>query len=628
MLVERRADRGARARVRRSRAGAHRDRRDDAVRRASQASVAPSASAPRRHEPMPDLRQPDGPEPSTAARRRGRPRRRRCSTSCSTTSGSSTATTAARGRSSSPRSSEIERRGLRRGVDRSSWPRATTERDETRRARQALTAEHQRIQGADHYAVLHDRPARQRRGDRRRVHRSRDALLDQQTRRRRPSRAIARSSTRSAPRTRRRARVLLDERKRAAYDRELAGGELVAGAARDRHRAQLPHGRGADGAEASGRRRSACSRPVIARSPGEADYHAALGWAEWMAGGEAAEAAADVARVAPQPRARRSTPITPAAHDYKGRIDAALRTDDAEALFHLERAIDLDPVAHRGARDDRARCSSRAASCAATSASSSACCSGCAAAARRPRPRRGRGSRGSTSITSTIRRRRPRRPRTRSGSRRTTPRSPRSSSAPSAPRRDALEPTARRLARGARRSASRGAALVTDDAARAVTSTPRSSPRRRWSRSAPPTRRWRALYEQHRVRGVALPATPLGRDQWALLRHKDDSVELGALMELVAPAVHALAPMTLADSDLDAEPARRRRASCPASFARLRQQLRDAARRRRSAPVYARVELGTQIHVVAARSAGARRRRRGAHRAGAAGARVPARRAR
>src|SRR5207249_879886 len=32
-----------------------------------------------------------------------------------------------------------------------------------------------------------------------------------------------------------------------------------------------------------------------------------------------------------------------AAHDYKGRVDAVLRVDDAGALFHLERSIDLDP---------------------------------------------------------------------------------------------------------------------------------------------------------------------------------------------------------------------------------------------------------------------------------------------
>ena len=82
-------------------------------------------------------------------------------------------------------------------------------------------------------------------------------------------------------------------------------------------------------------------RSVIARSPGEADYHAALGWAEWMAGGQNANSA-DVAR----PHLNTALEINPdhaAAHDYKGRIDAALRSDDSEALFHLERALDLDP---------------------------------------------------------------------------------------------------------------------------------------------------------------------------------------------------------------------------------------------------------------------------------------------
>jgi hypothetical protein len=83
-----------------------------------------------------------------------------------------------------------------------------------------------------------------------------------------------------------------------------------------------------------------------------------------------------------------------------------------------------------------------------------------------------------------------------------------------------------------------------------------------------------------------------------MLRHKDDSVELGALMELVAPAVHALAPMTLADSDVDAG-TRVDEADMPAPFARLRHLCAGLL----GAPlpaVYSRVELGTQIHVVAA----------------------------
>jgi hypothetical protein len=107
-----------------------------------------------------------------------------------------------------------------------------------------------------------------------------------------------------------------------------------------------------------------------------------------------------------------------------------------------------------------------------------------------------------------------------------------------------------------------------------------------------------AMYEAHRVRGLTVPTKPLGRDQWALLRHKQDTVELGALMELVAPAVHAVAPMTLADSDLD--PSQQLDdADLPPAFKHLRQ--RYATLLGVPVPVvYPRAELGSQIHVVAA----------------------------
>ena len=83
-----------------------------------------------------------------------------------------------------------------------------------------------------------------------------------------------------------------------------------------------------------------------------------------------------------------------------------------------------------------------------------------------------------------------------------------------------------------------------------------------------------------------------------MLRHKDDNLELGALMELVAPAVHALAPMTLAESDLEAGN-KLEDADVPPAFGRLRAQIAEMLGVV-VAPVYARVELGTQIHVVAA----------------------------
>src|SRR5690606_27247030 len=114
-----------------------------------------------------------------------------------------------------------------------------------------------------------------------------------------------------------------------------------------------------------------------------------------------------------------------------------------------------------------------------------------------------------------------------------------------------------------------------------------------------------ALYEQHRARTLAFPTSgsdtspfQLGPDQWALLRHKDDDVELGALLELVAPAVHALAPMALADSDLDAGQ-RVDDSELPPVFAKMRKQLGELLGIGADAPVYARTELGFQIHVVA-----------------------------
>jgi len=107
-----------------------------------------------------------------------------------------------------------------------------------------------------------------------------------------------------------------------------------------------------------------------------------------------------------------------------------------------------------------------------------------------------------------------------------------------------------------------------------------------------------ALYDQQRMRTVALPQAPLSRDQWAQLRHREDAIELGGLVELVAPAVHALAPMTLADSDID--PSQEvAEGDLPPVFARLRQQLGAVIGIGSTTPIFARSELGFQIHVVA-----------------------------
>ena len=106
------------------------------------------------------------------------------------------------------------------------------------------------------------------------------------------------------------------------------------------------------------------------------------------------------------------------------------------------------------------------------------------------------------------------------------------------------------------------------------------------------------LYARHRQSGVRLPGGPLSADDWAALRHRDDTPELGALVELVAPAIHALAPMTLADGDL-APGARVGDDDLLPAFRRLRGKLAAIAGVG-EAPVYLQAELGQQIHVVAA----------------------------
>jgi tetratricopeptide (TPR) repeat protein len=392
--------------------------------------------------------------------------------------------------------------------------------------------------------------------------------------------------------------ALLDEARRAAYDRELAGGELVP--APPGIDAELAF-RAAEELMARGQWAIAVGqiKTVITRSPGEADYHAALGWAEWMAGGQTPEAA-DTAR----PHLNQALAINPdhaAAHDYKGRIGAALRSDDTEALFHLERALELDPQ-----RGDAV------------------------GAAEQLLIERGELRRYEKLLKQLLFRLRGKLPpqeikaevrawlrlaelyfdqldEAKAGAaavanaRQLSPDDPdverMARRASGRIRRDTLEPI-RAEWRDAMADPQSGAVLVKSaeasghlDAAFLAASTMVALG------TADPN--MAAVYDRQRVRGaVMVPARTLGREHWAMLRHPDDSVELGAMMELVAPAVHALAPMTLAAGDVDAGTLVDD-ADMPAPFARLRQmcaQLLGVP----AAPVYSRVELGTQIHVVAA----------------------------
>jgi tetratricopeptide (TPR) repeat protein len=467
---------------------------------------------------------------------------------------------------------------------------ASLQSDDAAAARQLLTAEHHRIQNADHYAVLMV-------GRRARPHEIeaafavRCALLDRDSPVIRDPRDRAKLD--ELRRVYQAARdILLDEPARAGYDRELAGGELVQPPGVDTEFSF----RVAEELMARGQWAQAAGhiKTVIKRSPEEADYHAALGWAEWMAGGGSAEAA-DAARPHLN-QALAIDPDHPAAHDYKGRIDAALGSDDAEAVFHLERAIDLDPMrgeavaALAGLLIDRGelrrhekvlrrllfrlrgkgsteevRAWVRLAELYFDHLDDPEAGAAAVASARRISPQDGDVVRLAQRASGRM-------------------------------RRDTLEPI-RAEWRGAMDDPQPGQVLVKSaeasghlDAAFLAASTMVALG------TADP--HMAQVYERQRVRGAAIPSRGLGREQWAMLRHRDDGVELGVMMELVAPAVHALAPMTLADSDVDAG-TRIEAADMPAPFARLRALCAELLGVP-PAPVYSRVELGTQIHVVAA----------------------------
>jgi len=461
--------------------------------------------------------------------------------------------------------------------------------DDAASARQTLTAEHQRIQNADHYAVLMI-GRRARHVEIEAAYTARRAELDRDSPVIRDPRDRAKLD--ELRRVYQVARdTLADERARAAYDRELAGGELVQGppgidAELSFRKAEELMARG-QWAQAVGH-----IQTVVTRSPGEADYHAALGWAEWMAGEERPEAA-DAARLHLN-QALAINPDHPAAHDYKGRIDATLRNDDAEALFHLERAIELDPMrsdavaaierllVERGelrryekvlkrllfrlrgrASSNEAKAWARLAELYIEHLDDPEAGAAAVANARRISP-------NDSDVLPLVQR--------------TAARM----------KRDTLEP----IRAGWRDDDPRsGTALVKRaqasghvDAAFLAASTMVALG------TADP--HMAQVYDRQRVRGVAIAERPVERDDWTMLRHKDDRPELGAMMELVAPAVHALAPMTLADSEIDAGTLVTDE-EMPGPFSRLRRVCADLLGVP-LAPVYSRVELGTQIHVVAA----------------------------
>jgi len=470
---------------------------------------------------------------------------------------------------------------------------ASAQRAKAIGARQAITAELQRVQNSDHYAVL----LIERDADADDIEAAYELKLemlgkktagvtDAQDKQKLDQITAAYATARG---------VLLDATKRHAYNRELAGGELVQGPPAIDTELNYRMAEELIGKK-SWPQAIILLRTVINRSPGEADYHAALGWAVFQQGdSQGAGADAALAALDHLNTALTIDPDHPAAHEYKGTVDAKLRVDDAGAIFHLERALDLDPSRVAAIATIEQLMISR----------------GELRRLERILKRllfRLRGSAGPAEINAWTRLARlyidhlddaqagaaavanakklaPNHPDVQSLEARTQGHRSAAAEPPRAGWREALG------------DSSAGAALVSStvaaghvDAAFLAASTMVALGTADDSMGA--------LYDKQRPRNVVLPKQALTREQWSLVRHRDDGAELGALLELVAPAVHAVAPMTLADSDLDSGQ-RVGDAELPAVFGKVRSRLAELLGVGATTPVYAKSELGYQIHVVA-----------------------------
>lgn len=216
---------------------------------------------------------------------------------------------------------------------------AGEEADEAAAAKRKLLTEHLRVQEVDHYTILHvardaspaaiaasatERKSRFSRdwfdrfdlaGD--------DAKLDE----------IHGAYDRAL-------RVLMDDDARSEYDRRLSGADADSTA--PSLDAEISYQMG-EALLARGEFVAAMAsfREAISLAAEEAEYHAALGWATYLSGGRTASAADDA-----RPHLNRALAMHPdhaGAHEWIGLISAALGTDDTEAIFHLEKALEASP---------------------------------------------------------------------------------------------------------------------------------------------------------------------------------------------------------------------------------------------------------------------------------------------
>ena len=466
--------------------------------------------------------------------------------------------------------------------------------DEAGRARRDLYQEHLRIGGLDHYAVL---------------------MVDTKSEPPAIAAAFAERTSKFSPdyfarfelgrdkvkldevhAAYKRARdVLLDDKKRAAYDEELAGGEP--GAPVPALVSEVAYLRAVEDQMARGEWEAALIplEHLIASHPDEPDYLVALGWCRWNADRRTV-AAADAAR----PNLNKALAINSdhaPAHDYKGRICLALDTDTTEAIFHLERAVEIDPT--RGEALDLL--------------SGALVRTGEIRRLERLVKRllyRISGQAKDTEVALWVRLARLQ-----------------------LEHLDDLR-AARSALKAAQRIAPAAPAVVAladdlDASPDADTDTLKQA-RERWRRNRGDTGAGAALvhaairagqgdaaflvasamvglgtadgegeqlYQRQRPRAVKRVAHALDAEQWALLRDPDDALDLGALIELLSPAIQRIAPVELAELDVD--PASRvEDKDMPAAFGRLRTYIAETFGVP-LAPVYAKPDLGMAIHVAA-----------------------------
>lgn len=222
-------------------------------------------------------------------------------------------------------------------------PRAASEFGDQRTAvpkapPQALLQAYLRIQGANHYDVVGAAPTDSRDAIETAIAEAETelaaaGLLAAETAEQPLARAV-RDAFGAARAT------LLDDSARVAYDRSLeratregTAGGIDAEVAYERALEAIRRKEWADAVRDL--------HTAVELAPHEATYRAELGWCHYLKGHRTARAA-DQAR----PHLNQALAIDvdhAAAHEYKGVISADLGTDEVEALFHLQRALDADP---------------------------------------------------------------------------------------------------------------------------------------------------------------------------------------------------------------------------------------------------------------------------------------------